>query len=188
MRICVYCSSSSAVAEVYYRMATQLGRLIAERRHELVYGGCDVGVMGAIARAVTAAGGKVTGILPRRLDQSGLTYHQASEIILTDSMAERKAVMEQNADAFVALPGGLGTLDELAELLTLKQLGYVQGPVVIVNTQGFYDDLLAHFERLYRERFAKPDYRILYHVSTDPREVLDHIEHYVDKPLPRKWF
>ena len=161
---------------------------MASRGHTLVYGGCDVGVMGAIARAVKGAGGKVIGIVPRRLDESGLTYREADEIIITESMAERKAAMEQNADAFIALPGGLGTLEELSEVLTLKQLGYVRGPVVILNSEEFYADLLAHFERLYRERFAKPEYRSLYHVSPSPNEALEHIEHYVDQPLPRKWF
>jgi len=188
MRICVYCSSSSAVAQVYYQAAAELGRLIGIRGHELVYGGCDVGMMGAIARATKEVGGRVVGIVPRGLDQSGLTYRDADEITITDSMAERKAAMEQNADAFIALPGGLGTLDELAQLLTLKQLGYVHGPVVIINTEGFYAHLLAHFERLYGERFAKPEYRALYHVSPGPSEALEHIEHYVEHPLPRKWF
>jgi uncharacterized protein (TIGR00730 family) len=188
MRICVYCSSSSAVAEVYCQAARDLGRSMAYRGHTLVYGGCDVGVMGAIARAVKEAGGRVMGIVPRQLDESGLTYREANEIIITESMAERKEAMEQNAEAFIALPGGLGTLDELAELLTLKQLGYVHGPIVILNTEEFYNDLLAHFERLYRERFAKPEYRMLYHVSPTPHEALEHIEHHVENPLPRKWY
>jgi len=188
MRICVYCSSSSAVATVYHQVATALGTQIAVRRHVLVYGGCDVGVMGTIARAVKSAGGRVVGIVPRQLDQRGLTYREADEIIITTSMAERKSAMAQNADAFIALPGGLGTLDELAEVLTLKQLGYVRGPVVILNTEGFYADLLAHFERLYREHFAKPEYRSLYHVSEDPAEALEYIDTFVEQPLPRKWF
>ena len=117
MRICVYCSSSSAVEEIYYSGARELGRLIATRGHSLVYGGGHIGVMGELARAVAAGGGHVTGVIPRSMKESGLAYERADEMIVTESMAQRKAYMEQNADAVVALPGGFGTREELTQVL-----------------------------------------------------------------------
>jgi cytokinin riboside 5'-monophosphate phosphoribohydrolase len=187
-RICVYCSSSSAVEGIYNQTARELGRLMAQAGHTLVYGGCQVGTMGKLAQAAKAAGGQVIGVIPRNLLQRGLGYLEADELIVAETMAERKALMERHAEAFIALPGGLGTLDELAQVLTLKQLGLVHGPIVILNTQGFYDLLLAHFERLYAQRFAKPEYRQLYHVASTPAEALEYIEGYREGSLPGKWF
>ncbi len=187
MRICVYCSSSSAVAGVYNRAARELGRLIASRGHTLVYGGCDVGTMGELARAATVAGGRVVGVIPKRFQEYGLAYTQADETLVTDTLAERKALMVHNADAFVAMPGGLGTLDELSEVLTLKQLGEVHGPVTLLNIEGFYEHLLAHFERLYQLCFARPEYRQLYHVASTAAEALEYIENYQQEALPDKW-
>lgn len=188
MRICVYCSSSSAVDEVYSRAAHELGQLLASRGHSLVYGGANVGIMGELAKAVKAAGGQVMGVIPRRFQEYGLAYEQADEIVVTESMAERKALMERHADAFVALPGGFGTLEELVQVMTLKQLGYVRGPIVLLNIAGFYDHLLAHFERFYRQCFAKPAYRRLYHVTDSPQGAMNYIDGYVDTALPQKWF
>jgi uncharacterized protein (TIGR00730 family) len=188
VRICVYCSSSSAVAEAYQRAARELGALIAARGHSLVYGGGNVGLMGELARAVKAAGGHVLGVIPRRLRDYELAYEEADELIVTESMAERKATMEKYADAYVALPGGFGTLEEILQVITLKQLGYLHAPIVFLNLQGFYDHLLAHFERLYHEHFAKPDHQRLYHVAQTPAEALDYIEGYAESPISRKWF
>jgi hypothetical protein len=188
MRVCVYCSSSSEVDEVYNQAARELGRLIGEKGHTLVYGGCNLGLMGKLGRAVKAAGGRVVGIIPQRLKEYGLAFQQADEMIVVESMAERKALMEKHAEAFVALPGGLGTLDELLQVLTLKQLGFLRGAVVLLNVEGFYELLLAHFEELYAQRFAKPEFRALYHVVAHPAEALEYLEGYQDVPLPRKWF
>jgi hypothetical protein len=188
MRICVYCSSSAAVDEAYVTAARELGALIAAGGHSLVYGGCHVGLMGDVARAVKEGGGLVLGVVPRRIADLGLVYAQADELVITETMAERKALMEARSDAFVAMPGGFGTLEETLQALTLKQLGYLQGPIVLLNTLGFYGDLLAHFRRLYYERFARPEYARLYHVAATPRETMDHIEGYRDEALPGKWF
>jgi cytokinin riboside 5'-monophosphate phosphoribohydrolase len=187
-RICVYCSSSSAVDEIYNGVARELGQRMAQAGHALVYGGCQVGTMGELAQAVKVAGGQVIGVIPRSLLQRGLAYLEADELIVAETMAERKTLMERRAEAFIALPGGLGTLDELAQVLTLKQLGLVHGPLVILNTQGFYDLLLAHFERLYAQRFAKQEYRQLYHVASTPAEALEYIAGYHENSLPGKWF
>jgi len=134
--------------------------------------------MGELARAVKAAGGHVVGVIPRSMKEMGLAYEQADEMIVTESMAERKAHMEQNADAFVALPGGFGTLEELTQVITMKQLNYVSGAIVVLNVAGFYDQLLSHFERIRRQRFAGPQSCQLYPVVASPSEALEYIENY----------
>jgi hypothetical protein len=154
----------------------------------LVYGGCDLGLMGELGRAAKAAGGQVVGIIPRRLKEYGLAFAGADEMLVVESMAERKALMERKAEAFIALPGGFGTLDELLQAMTLKQLGYLQGAIVLLNVAGFYDHLLAHFEQLYQQRFAKAEFRQLYHVAERPAKALGYIESYASIELPRKWF
>ncbi len=188
MRICVYCSSSSAVDQVYHDAAREFGGLLATRGHSLIYGGGRVGLMGELARAVKKEGGHIVGVIPRRLEEFDLAYQEADEIIVTESMAERKHVMEQHAQAYVVLPGGFGTLEEMAQALTLKQLKYIRGAMVLLNVSGFYDPLLAYFEQLYAKSFARPIHRQLYHVADTPAAALDHIENYRHSPLPEKWF
>jgi uncharacterized protein (TIGR00730 family) len=187
MRICVYCSSSAVVDEAHVAAARELGALIAARGHSLVFGGCHVGLMGDVAQAVKEGGGQVLGVVPRRIADRGLVYADADEILITETMAERKALMEEHSDAYVALPGGFGTLEETLQALTLKQLGYLQGPIVLLNTREFYSDLLAHFGRLYSERFARPEYARLYYVAATPHEAMEYIEGYRDEALPEKW-
>jgi cytokinin riboside 5'-monophosphate phosphoribohydrolase len=185
--ICVYCSSSDAVASEYVEAARALGELIGRRGHELVYGGGRVGLMGVLARAARAAGAPVTGVIPEALEAKGLAYRDGTRILVTRTMRERKAAMEERADAFVALPGGFGTLEELLEIVTLRQLGYHAKAIAIVNTCGFYDHLLQQFERLYERYFAKPDFRLLYHVAEGPEDAIAYTESYRPTPLPQKW-
>ena len=188
MRICVYCSSSSAVDGVYVQAARELGQLIGTRGHALVYGGANVGLMHELAHAAKEAGACILGVIPRRLQQLGLVEELADEIVVTETMAERKAQMEAHAEAFVALPGGLGTLEELAQVLTLKQLGYLQGAVVLLNTAGFWEHLLVHLEQLYRQRFAKAAFRRLYFVAETPQEAIAYVEGYKGAEMPPKWY
>jgi uncharacterized protein (TIGR00730 family) len=169
-------------------LAEAFGALLARRGMGLVYGGGRVGLMGALARAVHAHGGKVVGVIPDFLRAREVAYEEADELIVTRDLRERKAIMESRSDAFVALPGGLGTLEEVLEILTLKQLSTHSKPVVFVNARGFFDPLLALFEQLYREQFTKPEYRSHYHVAAAAHEALDHIERY-EPPAPvDKWF
>lgn len=186
--ICVYSSSSDAVAAEYVRAAAELGRLIGERGMELVYGGANVGLMGTLARAAKEAGGRVTGVIPRAIAARGLAFGDADELVLTDTLRERKAVMEERAGAFIALPGGFGTLEETLEAITLKQLGIHDKPVAFVNTAGFYDGLLGLFERFYALDFAKAESRSLYHVASGPDEAMAYIETYSPVAFPEKWF
>ncbi len=185
--ICVYCSSSDAVAPVYLAAARELGAQIAARGDALVYGGANLGLMGALAQAVHAGGGRVVGVIPHAFRERGIAYEAADELILTQDLRERKAQMEARADAFVALPGGFGTLEELLEILTLRQLRTHTKPVVLLNTGNFYAPLLALFAHFYREHFAKP-FDGLYHVAADVPDIFAYLDSYRPTVAPSKWF
>jgi uncharacterized protein (TIGR00730 family) len=174
--ICVYCSSSNAIDDVYPPVAERLGRELARRGHTLVYGGGAVGLMGVLAHAAHEEGGMVTGVIPSKLqDREGIAY-DADELIVTDTMRERKGIMFRRADAFVVLPGGYGTLEEFMEVLTLKQLGYHDHPIAILNVDGFFDTLLSFFEELREGRFAREPITDLAHVVSNAEAALDRIE------------
>ncbi len=185
--VCVYASSSDAVPAVYRAEAERLGTLIAQRGYQLIYGAGQVGLMGDVARAVHAHGGHVIGVIPERLRTVELAYEQADELIVTETMRERKAIMEQRADAFIALPGGFGTLEELVEVLVLKQLHYHDKPIVALNVGGAFDALFAFFHRLCEDRLIKASHFDLFHVATDAQAALAHLVDYVPQvPVP-KW-
>jgi len=186
--VCVFSSSSDAVASRYMEAASAFGALMAEQKLTLVYGGGKVGLMGAVARSVHANGGRVIGVIPHYLRRKEVAYEQADELIVTKDLRERKAIMEERADAFVALPGGFGTLEEILEILTLKQLEAHGKPVVFLNTNGFFEPLLAMFERLYHEQFTRRDYCGHYHVAHEPAGVLAHFDGYRPPPRVHKWF
>lgn len=175
--ICVYCSSSNAIADTYPPIAESLGTEIARRDHTLIYGGGAVGLMGVMARAAHNSGASITGVIPAKLqDREGVAY-EADELLVTDTMRERKGIMYTRADAFVVLPGGFGTLEEFMEVLTLKQLGYHNHPIAILNVDGFFDTLLTFFEELREGRFARESIHDLVHVASSATEALDRIEH-----------
>lgn len=177
MNICVYCSSSNHIDSIYPGVAEAMGQLLADRGHALVYGGGNVGLMGILARTLHEQGGHVVGVIPEKLKaKEGVAYDVADELIVTDTMRERKKIMYTRADAFAVLPGGYGTLEEFMEVLTLKQLDYHQRPIALVNTDGFFDPLLTFFERLYEARFARTRPNVLMHVAADAAEALDYIE------------
>ena len=186
--ICVYCSSSSAVDKVYFEAAEQLGRKIADRQWRLVYGAGNVGLMGTLAQAVIDASGFVTGVIPNFMKKANVHFEKCQKIIWTSDMRSRKAIMESRADAFIALPGGFGTLEELLEVLTLKQLKRHYKPIVLLNTNGFYTELLTAFEKIFAEQFAKPSYRSLYFVTDNVDDALDYIESYKPEKSGKKWF
>ena len=185
--ICVYCSSSDAIAPIYLETARALGAQIAARGDTLVYGGADLGLMGALARAVRAGGGRVVGVIPKTLQARGIAYATADEVIITQDLRERKATMEARADAFITLPGGLGTLEELLEILTLRQLQAHTKPIILLNTANYYAPLLALFTHLHRERFAKP-FDTLYHVADDVDGIFNYLDTYQPVLAPSKWF
>lgn len=174
--VTVYCASSNDVESKYMDVAGEAGRLLAEQDLALLYGGGQVGLMGAIARSVHEHGGSVFGVIPEALkEREGVAYGLADELIITKTMQERKAILFTRADAFMVLPGGFGTLEEFMEVLTLKQLGYHDKPLTLVNTEGYYDPLLELFEHFFAEGFAAERYRALYSVAETAEQALDFI-------------
>lgn len=188
MRITTYTSSSDAVDERYREVARAYGAALGREGIGLVYGGTALGLMGEVADAARAAGGTVTGVLPQLMADRGLADQACDELLVTADMAERKQQMIARADAFVALPGGFGTLEELLEVLTLKQLGYHRRPIVLLDADGFWQGLLDFFEHLYASGFAREAYRRLYHVTDDLDELLAVARRPPDEELPTKWF
>ncbi len=176
LSICVYCASSDAIDGAFFDAARQLGGLIGRGGHTLIYGGGCIGLMGALALAVHEHGGRVVGVIPKSMVDKEYAYRDADELIVTDDIRQRKAIMDRRADAFVALPGGFGTLEELVEVLAHRQLRTHDRPVVIVNSNGFYDPLLSLFEHFIEQRFAKPRHRESYHVAADPAGALSFLE------------
>ncbi|MBI3877687.1 MAG: TIGR00730 family Rossman fold protein [Verrucomicrobia bacterium] len=149
---------------------------------------CKVGLMGAVATSVHRHGGRVIGVSPEHVRTVELAYELSDELVVTRDMRERKAVMESRSDAFVALPGGFGTLEEVLEIITLKQLRRHAKPVVFLNTANFFDPLLAMFEQLYRERFTKDAHRHTYHVAAQPEDVFEFLANHKPAPVEPKWF
>ena len=181
--ITVYCSSSDAVADVYKAAARELGTLIARRGYNMIYGGSQLGLMGAVSEAAWAAGGTVLAIMPSLFQAAKLPHNEAIEMVITDGMRARKTLMEERADAFVALPGGFGTLEEVLEVITNKQLGLHVKPIVLLNIEDYYAPLLAQFDAGIQGRFIRPQFRDLLYVTSAPAEALDYIANY--RPAPR---
>ncbi len=175
-KICVFCSSSDKVDSIYFNEAEELGRLMAVKGYHLVYGGAEVGLMGALARSVHAYKGKVIGVIPDKLKDKEVAYEGADELIVTDDMRVRKTIMEQRSDAFIVLPGGYGTLEEIFEILTLKLLRYHNKPVVIVNTNGFYEHLIKLLDHIIAEQFAKPSSLQHFKIVPDVNKAVEAID------------
>lgn len=185
-RICVFCGSSVGARAAYREAATAMGRTLARRGLGLVYGGGGVGLMAAAADAALAAGGEVVGVIPRALELRELAHPGLSQLVVVGSMHERKAKMASLADGFVALPGGMGTLEELAEILTWAQLGLHAKPCGLLDVDGYYDPLIAFFDRAVAEGFLRPEHRRLLVVGSDPEALLDRFEAW-RPPHVEKW-
>lgn len=185
--ICVYSSSSCAIDRCYFQVAEELGKAIALRGDTLLFGGGMRGLMGATAKAVQQHQGHVIGVIPKALNVTGVVYESCDELIVTEGMRERKAIMDARSDAFIALPGGFGTLEELLEIITLKQLKYHNKPVVILNVNGFYDRLLMQFDEIIDQKFAKPASKELYQVTSSPKEALEYLDSYQPMVIKEKW-
>jgi cytokinin riboside 5'-monophosphate phosphoribohydrolase len=188
VKVCVFCSSSDAVDGAYLAVAEDLGDLIGGGGHTLVFGGGSVGLMGATARAVHRSGGRVIGIIPTFMNRPGVPYLECDELTFTKDMRERKASMMELSDAFIALPGGFGTLEEISEVITQKQFGFINAPLVAVNVGGFYDPLMAFFERFYELSFAKPAFRATCPFVATPLEAMSYIREYRPPAVTSKWF
>ncbi|HEX7585528.1 MAG TPA: TIGR00730 family Rossman fold protein [Prolixibacteraceae bacterium] len=188
MNICVYSSSSNAIADVYVNEAIDLARLIGQSKFCLVNGGSNVGLMDVITREAGKNGAKTIGVIPEKLRDFNLASIHAHEIIVSGDMMQRKDKMRELSDSFIALAGGFGTLEEILEVITLKQLGYHSKAVVFINTNGFYNDLFRQFEKSYEEKFAKENYRKLYFVAENSAEAMNYILNYKPEETVNKWF
>jgi uncharacterized protein (TIGR00730 family) len=176
MNICVFCGSSTGTNTVYSDGAQKLGYLLASRGHTLVYGGGNIGLMGLIADAVLINGGKVIGVIPGFLMEKEVGHKGLTDLEVVSTMHERKMRMADLSQAFIALPGGWGTLDETAEILTWKQLGLINQPVGILNVNGFFNTLLAQMSYMVKEGFLKPSNLDFVKVSDSPENLLSILE------------
>lgn len=185
-RLCVYCGSAAGRRESYAGAARELAGLLLQRNIELVYGGANRGIMGILADAVLAGGGRVCGVIPKSLVQHEVAHTGLTELRLTDSMHERKAMMANLADGFIALPGGFGTLEEIIEILTWAQLQHHEKPCGLLNVDGYFDALLTFIAHAGNEGFVRPQHRQMLLVAERPAELLQRFESYVP-PKVEKW-
>lgn len=188
MNICVFSSSSNAIADVYVNEAIDLARLIGQSGFCLINGGSNVGTMDVVTREAGIHGAKTIGIIPAKLRDFNLASIHAHEIIVSGDMMDRKFKMRELSDAFIALAGGFGTLEEILEVITLKQLSYHNKAIVFINTNGFYDDLFRQFEKSYDEKFAKENYRKLYFIAENAEQAMKYISTYQPEEAVNKWF
>ena len=171
--VCVYSASSTKIAPVYFAAAEELGRLLAMRGINLINGAGRIGLMAATSNAALQAGGTVTGVIPRFMVEQGWHNLGLTRLVETETMHERKQLMAQMSDAVIALPGGCGTMEELLEIITWKQLGLFLNPIVVLNIDGFYDPLLEMLQRAIDGRFMRPEHRGIWQVATTPEEAVE---------------
>ena len=187
MNICVFCASSEKVGRVYFEAAAGLGREIVNHGWDLLYGGTNCGLMREVSDAVKKAGGKVTGIIPQCIVDRGVSAQDISELIVAPDMKERKSLMREKADAFIALPGGWGTLEEITEVITLKQLGMHNKPIVFINTNDFYEYVFLFINNIRKEGFVSKAYDGLYTVVNTVEEAMEYIKNYQAKDFSSKY-
>ncbi len=183
MKICLYGASSPDIASSYIDEVERLGRLMAERGHSMIYGGGTNGLMGAAARGMSAAGGHITGIAPAFFDNHGVLYEKCDEFIFTETMAERKQLMEDMADAFISVPGGIGTYEELFQVLTLKQLARINKPIGIFNINGYYDPVEELLRMTVEKGFMRNACLQIYGIYDDAEALLTYIERELVAPV-----
>lgn len=171
--VCVYSASSTKIAPVYFAVAEELGRLLASKGINLINGAGSIGLMGTTSNAALAAGGTVTGVIPRFMVEQNWHHNGLTQLIETETMHERKQLMAEMSDGVIALPGGCGTMEELLEIITWKQLGLYLKPIIILNVQGFYDPLLEMLQRAIDGNFMRPEHRAIWLVATSAQEAID---------------
>ncbi|CAB1083347.1 Lysine decarboxylase family [Olavius algarvensis Delta 1 endosymbiont] len=186
LSICIFCGSSAGKNASYKNAAVELGRLLAEKKLTLIYGGGNIGLMGAIAESTINNGGRAIGVIPQFLVDKELVYKELTEIRIVESMHERKAAMADLADAFIAMPGGFGTLEETVEALTWAQLGLHGKPMGLLNIDGYYDSLNAFFNHMVKEGFLLQEYKDMLRIEENPAALLESLAAY-ELPLVDKW-
>lgn len=178
LNICVFCSSSNTLDEIYYKEADLLGKLLAENGFNLVYGGSRIGTMYSVANSAKQYGSKIYGVMPERLYGFNVSSDECDEFYLTLGMRERKDKLDELSDGIIAMPGGFGTLEEVSEMICHKQLGYNNKPIVFLNTNGFYDDLIRFFDNICSQNFAKASAKEIYYIANTPKEAVDYLLDY----------
>lgn len=181
--VCVFASSCNFLDEIYYMEASNLGRLLGQNGFNMIYGGSSLGLMWSCAKNVKESGGKIIGIMPEKLKDMAENSKDCDEFFVTKGMRERKAKMDEMSEAVVALPGGFGTLEELSEMIVQKQLGYNKKAIVILNTNGFYDNLLKFFDDILEQKFAYKRARELYYVAKSAKEAIEYLKSYKESTL-----
>ena len=185
-KICVYCSASDGISEIYYKDAQKTGELIGKNGFDLVYGGSDFGLMGAVSKSAKQNGANVCGIMPKKIyDMINHEGGSCDEFVLTEDMRDRKAEMDNHSDAVIALAGGFGTLDEVAEIIDLKIIGYNTKPIVFLNTNNYYENLFKFFEQIVTENFARKESAKLFYLAQTPEEAVEYIKNYVPNEPPK---
>jgi cytokinin riboside 5'-monophosphate phosphoribohydrolase len=185
--VTVFCGSSDRAHDKYFAAARELGAKLVKRGWRLVYGGGSVGLMGALSRTMMAQGGHVTGVIPKALLDLGVGDRSVSELIVTDGLRDRKAIMDERGDAFVALPGGLGTFEEVLEALTLKQLGYHVKPIAVLDLDGYFDPLWTQVQRGIDCGFIRAEFLDLWYPAPDVDALLRYLESYEPHRYAPKW-
>ena len=186
-RICVFCGASPGARPEYRAATAELARMLTAEGIGVVFGGGGVGLMGALADAVLAEGGEITGVIPRSLVDREIAHRDVSDMRVVGSMHERKALMADLADAFVALPGGIGTLEELFEVYTWAQLGLHQKPSALLNVEGYYDDIADFLRHAVAERFLREETRELLMVESDPATLIERLHGFEPRAAAPKW-
>ncbi|HYP28768.1 MAG TPA: TIGR00730 family Rossman fold protein [Blastocatellia bacterium] len=185
-RICVFCGSSSGASPAYLEAAKKLGEIIAARGIGLVYGGARCGLMGAVANSAIEGGGEVVGVIPEALIEKEVAHVGVSDLRIVGSMHERKMMMSDLADGFIALPGGMGTLEEFCEILTWAQLGLHRKPCGLLNVDDYYRHLISFFDHAVSQKFIRPEHRSLIVIGEEPQELIERLESY-EMPSVSKW-
>ncbi len=185
-KICVYCSASDGIDEIYYEDAQKIGELIGQNGYDLVYGGSDFGLMGTVSKSAKENGSHICGIMPKKIYE--MINHEGGscdEFILTDNMRDRKEKMDINSDATIALAGGFGTLDEVIEIIDLKIIGYNTKPIVFLNTNNYYKKLFEFFEQIIKENFARQKSAELFYLAQTPQEAIEYLRNYIPNTPPK---
>lgn len=188
MKVTVFCSSSEVVSEGYISLAQELGSLLAKNNHTLVYGGANVGLMRHVANSALSHGGEVIGVIPELIADKELAHNGLTQLIVTSDMHERKKMLEQLADAFVVLPGGFGTYDELFQVLTERQLELHHKPIIIVNFNGFYNGTLSQIEYAIHEKFIHQGYKNLFSVADNANTCMEILQKPISLNITSKWY
>ena len=176
--LCVFCSSSNSLEDVFYEKASLLGKLLGQNGYNVVYGGSKLGLMYKVAKNAQDNGSKIIGIMPEKLYDLGVSEEFCDEFYLTKGMRERKAKLDEVSDGVIALAGGFGTLEEVSEMIVQKQLCYNNKPIVFLNTDGFYNELLKFFENIFYKKFASEASKSLYYVAETPYDVIEYLKNY----------